>query len=75
MLRHIRTVLVFTLALSFTSSALGAPNNALIPQWTPYTAADRQTMDINSKAWACRKDLNADNLAALRGVYEDNLLD
>ena len=55
-------------------AATGNPNNALIPQWTPYTAADRQTMEINSKAWACHKDLNADNLKALRGVYEENLL-
>ncbi len=57
----------------YSFAATGNPNNALIPQWTPYTAADRQTMEINAKAWTCRKDLNTDNLAALRGVYE-NLL-
>ena len=53
----------------------GNPNNALIPDWKPYTADDRQTMEINSKAWTCHKDLNASNLAELRHVYEDNLLD
>ena len=43
--------------------------------WKKYKADDRQTMEINSKAWTCRKDLNTDNLNELRHVYEDNLLD
>ncbi len=58
-----------------TFAATGNPNNALTPQWNAYTAADRQTMEINSKAWTCRRDLNTQNLTELRGVYEDNLLD
>ena len=57
----------------YSFAATGNPNNALIPQWQNYTADNRATMDINAKAWACQKDLNTDNLAALRGVYE-NLL-
>ena len=53
----------------------GDPNNDLIPTWKKYSAADRQTMEINSAAWTCHKDLNAENLSELRGVYEDTLLD
>ena len=56
-------------------AATGTPNNALTPTWNAYTAADRQTMEINSTAWTCRRDLNTQNLTELRGVYEDNLLD
>ena len=56
-------------------AATGNPNNDFIPTWKKYTAADRQTMEINSEAWTCHKDLNVDNLTELRGVYEDNLLD
>ena len=58
--------------VSFATS--GNPNNDLIPQWEKYTAADRQTMEINSEAWTCRKDLNTANLTELRELYEDNLL-
>lgn len=58
----------------YSFAATGNPNNALIPQWTPYTADNRQTMEINAKAWTCRKDLNTDNLTALRYVYENHLL-
>lgn len=54
-------------------AATGNPNNDLIPQWTPYTVNDRETMEINSKAWTCRKDLNVDNLTQLRRLYEENL--
>ena len=56
-------------------AATGNPNNDFIPTWKKYTTADRQTMEINSEAWTCHKDLNVDNLTELRGVYEDNLLD
>ena len=56
-------------------AATSNPNNALIPEWKPYTVDDRQTMEINSKAWTCRKDLNTQNLNELRSFYEDNLLD
>ncbi len=55
-------------------AATGDPNNALIPHWTSYTAADRQTMEINAKGWACHKNLNVDNLTTLRGVYEETFL-
>lgn len=58
----------------YSFAATGNPNNALIPQWTPYTADSRATMEINAKAWACHKDLNTDNFAVLRSVYENNLL-
>ena len=52
-----------------------ATNGTPRADWKKYSAADRQTMEINSAAWTCHKDLNTDNLTALRGVYEDNLLD
>ena len=56
-------------------AATGNPSNALIPTWKKYSADDRETMEINSASWTCKKDLNTDNLNDLRGVYEDNLLD
>ena len=56
-------------------AATGDPNNDLIPTWKKYSAADRQTMEINSAAWACHKDLNSGNLSELRHVYEDTLPD
>ena len=56
-------------------AATGDPNNALIPTWKKYSAADRQTMEINSLAWTCHKDLNVANLSELRGIYETFLLD
>ena len=52
----------------------GDPNNALIPPWKKYSAADRQTMKINSKAWTCQKDLNAQNFAELRDTEENYLM-
>ena len=55
-------------------AATGNPDNDLIPTWKKYSADDRQTMEINSAAWSCRKDLNVANLAELRGVYEKFLL-
>ena len=56
-------------------AATGDPNNALITTWKKYSAEDRRTMEINSKAWTCHKDLNIDNLNELRHVYEKFLLD
>ena len=56
-------------------AASGDPNNEFIPNWKKYSVADRQTMEINSNAWNCRKDLNVTNLSELRGVYENHLLD
>ena len=58
-----------------TFAATGNPNNALIPQWKKYSVDDRETMEINSSAWTCHKDLNVQNLNELRRVYEDYLLD
>ena len=52
-------------------AATGNPNNEFIPHWEKYTAANRQTMELNSKGCACHKDLNTENLNALRYVYED----
>ena len=49
----------------------GNPNNELIPHWEKYSADNRQTMELNSKGCVCHKNLNADNLSALRYVYED----
>ena len=56
-------------------AASGNPNNDLIPTWKKYTAADRETMEMNLEAWTLHKDLNTENLTELRGVYEDHLLD
>ena len=56
-------------------AASGDPNNALIPTWKKYSVDERETMEINSKAWTCHKDLNVDNLSELRHVYEKFLLD
>ena len=51
-------------------AATGNPNNEFIPHWEKYSAANRQTMELNSKGCVCHKDLNTDNLNALRYVYE-----
>ena len=59
----------------FNFAATGNPNNSLIPQWQPYKVSDRQSMEMNSDAWTCQKDLNTDNLNELRHVYENYLLD
>ena len=48
----------------------GNPNNDLIPTWKPYKVSDRQTMEINDKAWTCHKDFNTQNLDELRNLYE-----
>ena len=55
-------------------AATGNPNNEFIPNWAPYSAVDRQTMEINAKAWTCHKNLNVDNMNELRGAYENYLL-
>ncbi|MBR1646369.1 MAG: carboxylesterase family protein [Selenomonadaceae bacterium] len=52
-------------------AATGNPDNELIPHWEKYSAGNRQTMELNSKGCVCHKDLNTDNLNALRYVYED----
>ena len=59
----------------FNFAATGNPNNDLIPTWEKYSAQNRQTMEINSEFWTCHKDLNTKNLAELRNLYEENLLD
>ena len=51
-------------------AATGNPNNETIPHWEKYTANNRQTMELNSKGCVCHKDLNTENLEALRYVYE-----
>lgn len=51
----------------------GNPNNDLITKWKPYTAADRETMEMNDQGWNCHKDLNTHNLENLRYVYEKYL--
>jgi len=43
--------------------------------WNKYTTDNRQTMEINAKAWTCHRDLNVENLNKLRPVYEEYLLD
>ena len=48
----------------------GNPNNELIPHWEKYSADNRQTMEFNSKICTCHKDLNTENLNALRYIYE-----
>ncbi|MBR3498318.1 MAG: carboxylesterase/lipase family protein [Selenomonadaceae bacterium] len=51
-------------------AATGNPDNEFIPHWKKYSAADRQTMELNSKGCVCHKDLNTQNLNALRYLYE-----
>ena len=51
-------------------AATGNPDNEFIPHWERYTAGNRQTMELNSKGCVCHKDLNTQNLNALRYVYE-----
>ncbi len=49
----------------------GNPDNEFIPHWEKYSAENRQTMDLNSNGCSCKKDLNTENLNALRYVYEN----
>lgn len=68
--------LVEQMQTAWTSFAkTGNPNNDLIPTWKNYSADDRETMQINDKAWTCHKDFNTQNLNALRPVYESSMLD
>ena len=48
----------------------GNPDNESIPHWEKYSADNRQTMELNSKGCVCHKDLNTQNLNALRYTYE-----
>jgi len=52
-------------------AATGNPDNETIPHWEKYSAGNRQTMELNSKGCVLHKDLNTQNLNALRYVYED----
>ena len=52
-------------------AATGNPNNETIPLWEKYTVNNRQTMELNATACVCHKDLNNQNLNALRYVYEN----
>ena len=49
----------------------GNPNNEFIPHWEKYSTNNRQTMELNSKGCILHKDLNTQNLNALRYVYEN----
>ena len=51
-------------------AATGNPNNETIPHWEKYSVNNRQTMELNATACVCHKDLDTDNLNALRYVYE-----
>ena len=53
-----------------TFAATGNPNNEFIPHWEKYSVNNRQTMELNSKGCVCHKDLDTQNLNALRYVYE-----
>ena len=64
--------LVKQVQASWTAFATtGNPNNEFIPHWEKYSADNRQTMELNSKGCVCHKDLNTQNLNALRYVYEN----
>lgn len=52
-------------------AATGNPNNEFIPHREKYSADNRQTMELNSKGCICHKDLNTQNLNALRYIYEN----
>jgi len=52
-------------------AATGNPDNEFIPHWEKYSVNNRQTMELNSKGCVCHKDLNTQNLNALRYVYEN----
>ncbi|MBQ6976121.1 MAG: carboxylesterase family protein, partial [Selenomonadaceae bacterium] len=52
-------------------AANGNPDNEFIPHWEKYSVNNRQTMELNSKGCVCHKDLNTQNLNALRYVYEN----
>jgi len=52
-------------------AATGNPDNEFIPHWEKYSVGNRQTMELNSKGCVCHKDLNTQNVNALRYVYEN----
>jgi len=52
-------------------AATDNPNNEFIPHWEKYSVDNRQTMELNATACVCHKDLNNQNLNALRYVYEN----
>ncbi len=52
-------------------AANGNPNNEFIPHWEKYSVGNRQTMELNSKGCVLHKDLNTQNLNALRYLYEN----
>ena len=52
-------------------AATGNPDNEFIPHWEKYSATNRQTMELSSKGCVCHKDLDTQNLNALRYVYEN----
>ena len=52
-------------------AATGNPDNEFIPHWEKYTADNRQTMELNSSGCVLHKDLNTQNLNALRYLYEN----
>ena len=52
-------------------AATGNPDNEFIPHWEKYSANNRQTMELNSKNCILHKNLNVENLSALRYVYEE----
>ncbi len=58
-------------ALWAAFEATGNPDNEFIPHWEKYSVDNRQTMELNSKGCICHKDLNTQNLNALRHVYEN----
>ena len=51
-------------------AATDNPDNEFIPHWEKYSANNRQTMELNSSGCVLHKDLNTENLNALRYVYE-----
>ena len=51
-------------------AATGNPDNEFIPHWEKYSVNNRQTMELNSKGCVCHKDLNVQNVNALRYLYE-----
>ena len=51
-------------------AATGNPDNEWMPHWEKYSVGNRQTMELNSAGCVCHKDLNTENLNALRYLYE-----
>ena len=51
-------------------AATGNPDNETIPHWEKYSVDNRQTMELNSASCVLHKDLNTQDLNALRYLYE-----